>query len=200
MTNSSDSPNALDYRHHSYDLLSVAGGYFKFGPEEEEHLLRVWNTVQECTPSVCPVENLCKFRSKGKGKCAAIRTYLAQVYSDMLETNQRELDSARLHQIGLHLLPIYKTLVRLLMEELVVLRATTVSPKGTVGVHPIFKEIRSTVKLIDQLWRSIGLQAPPTGGLPLKDANPVDGEGYYEEMERKAKERLRNLSGGSSDD
>ncbi|MCP3681909.1 MAG: hypothetical protein GY861_04390 [bacterium] len=75
------------------------------------------------------------------------------------------LDEPMLYQIGIHLMPLYKNLCKLKIEELGVKQAVTMNTKsGRDQINPIYKEIREHIKIIQMMWRDIGLkgaQLPP---------------------------------------
>ena len=91
------------------------------------------------------------------------------------------LDEPTFYRVGMHLMPMYRTLCRLKIEELGVNHIITTSDTGRKQANPIYKEIRDTIKLIDSLWHSLGLtkfavvEIPED--LPMED-KPVDSHGH----------------------
>ena len=84
---------------------------------------------------------------------------------------------------GMHLMPMYRTLARLKIEELGVNNIITTSDTGRKQANPIYKEIRDTIKLIDSLWHSLGLTKFAVVDIP--DDLPMGADDdYYSQVER----------------
>jgi hypothetical protein len=82
--------------------------------------------------------------------------YLESLYTSVLGT-YHYLDEAMLFKIGMQIIPLYVQLVKLQIVELSLTSPTYVSYKGTVMVHPIYKEIRETLKTIHIMWKDLDL-------------------------------------------
>jgi hypothetical protein len=125
-----------------------------------------WDGIQECTGGAvdptdmnavvnqCPVTDMCTYIKRGK--CAVQVKYLETLYSSILGT-YTYLDEPMLFKIGMQIVPLYLQLVKLQIAELAVRHPTYLSDKGTVMVHPIFKEIRETMKTIHIMWKDLDL-------------------------------------------
>ena len=126
-----------------------------------------WDGIQECTggifevdpmdpnpPNICPVNHLCSYIKRGK--CAVQVKYLEALYSSMLGT-YHYLDEPMLFKIGMQIIPLYVQLVKLQIVELSLHSPTYLSDKGTILVHPIYKEIRETLKCIHLMWKDLDL-------------------------------------------
>lgn len=125
-----------------------------------------WDGIQECNGGPvdvgdemammnrCPVADICTYIKKGK--CAVQVKYLESLYSSILGT-YTYLDEPMLFKIGMQIIPLYLQLVKLQIVELSLRHPTYTSDKGTIMVHPIFKEIRETLKTIHIMWKDLDL-------------------------------------------
>ena len=118
------------------------GGIFEVNPDDPN------------PPVICPVNHLCTYIKRGK--CAVQVKYLESLYSSVLGT-YHYLDEAMLFKIGMQIIPLYVQLVKLQIVELSLHSPTYMSDIGTVMVHPIYKEIRETMKTIHIMWKDLDL-------------------------------------------
>jgi len=94
------------------------------------------------------------------------------------------------YQVGMHLLPLYKVLCRLKMEEILIRSQDVVleNARGVRYINPVYKEIRETIKLIQAMWRDIGLKKALTPTVPDDPFAGRDTLGnYYDSMEKVAR-------------
>ena len=125
-----------------------------------------WDGIQECNGGIvdtedemammnrCPVADICTYIKRGK--CAVQVKYLESLYSSILGT-YTYLDEPMLFKIGMQVIPLYLQLVKLQIVELSLRSPTYTSDKGTIMIHPIFKEIRETMKTIHIMWKDLDL-------------------------------------------
>ena len=125
-----------------------------------------WDGIQECTgglhvvdsehpnPFACPVSHLCSYIKRGK--CAVQVKYLEALYSSVLGTYSY-LDEAMLFKIGMQIIPLYVQLVKLQIVELSLHTPVYETDKGAVMIHPVYKEIRETLKAIHVMWKDLDL-------------------------------------------
>ena len=116
--------------------------------------LFAWDGVQECSPETCPVTEMCRYIKRGK--CAVQMNYLKALYGAILGT-YRYLDDVMLFKIGMQVIPLYVMLVKMQMVELSLDSPVYVTEKGAILPHPIFKEIRETLKAIHIMWKDLDL-------------------------------------------
>jgi hypothetical protein len=124
------------------------------GLVRENVTMFAWDGVQECDADTCPVSNLCNYIKKGK--CAVQMSYLKALYGAILGT-YKYLDEAMLFKIGMQIIPLYVQLVKMQMVELSLESPTYTTDKGAVLPHPIYKEIRETLKTIHIMWKDLDL-------------------------------------------
>jgi hypothetical protein len=155
--------------------------------------LFAWDGVQECDPQICPVDHRCTY-DKG-GKCSVQMTYLKALYKAILGTYSY-LDDAMLFKIGMQIIPLYVTLTKMQMLEMS-LQSPMVASKNGVMAHPVYKEIRETLKTIHTMWKdldlsfSFGGKVDPNKGKPT----PVEGTTDTGDVERGDPEYYKKLQG-----
>jgi hypothetical protein len=79
------------------------------------------------------------------------------VQSVVLGEMSHKMTTAQMYRFGMQMLPLYRTLARLKIVEMGVANVMVTAASGKMEVHPVYKEIRETIKLTEMLWRSIGL-------------------------------------------
>ena len=144
--------------------------------------LVVWDAVGPCDVDICPCASSCVYASSAPEKCTVQVTYLQHVLDMVLATFPAVSDKD-MFMVGMHIIPLYKVLCRLLMVESGLDRYTYTSNAGTPGIHPVLREIRNTITAIRGEWRELDIaSSPPHPSLP----NALSGMGYYEAMEKGA--------------
>jgi len=116
--------------------------------------LFAWDGIRDCSDHNCPVVNMCNYLKRGK--CAVQVKYLETLYNSILGT-YKYLDEAMLFKIGMQIVPLYVQLMKMQMEELALESPMIVTEKGALVVHPIYREIRSTLACINGLWKDLDL-------------------------------------------
>jgi hypothetical protein len=112
-----------------------------------------WDGIKECNPN-CPMIDECTYLHKGK--CAVQIQYVQTLYNSIL-TTYSYLDEAMLFKIGMELIPLYVHLVKLQIVELSLDTPMESTEKGMPFVHPIYKEIRETLKTIQMIWKGMDM-------------------------------------------
>jgi hypothetical protein len=117
-----------------------------------------WSAVHLCQKRRCPAYDACKFQKSGR--CALMMSYLG-AFSEMIHAEFGEEIVKRgerfLYQIGMHLIPLYRILCKLKIAEFGVVSPTFTTDKGVIKPHPIFREIRDTIRAISMMWERLGL-------------------------------------------
>jgi hypothetical protein len=117
-------------------------------------MMFAWDGIRECTRDECPVVDQCKYIHSGR--CSVQVQYVESLYKAILSTYSY-LDETMLFKIGMEVIPLYTHLVRLQIIELSLTTPMTESAKGTAMVHPVYKEIRETLKTIGAMWKGLDL-------------------------------------------
>ncbi len=137
---------------------------------EEEGIIEFY-AVNECTLERCPIYLHCCHLKKER-QCQIQVKYLKAINEIVLGMVPIEdLSAMQRMKIGFHLQPLYRALCRLKMEELSLRRPTQITNVGTRAMHPVYREIRETIKVITTVLKDLGID----GGKVKKEA-----EGYYE--------------------
>lgn len=132
-----------------------------------------WDAIQDCEGERCPAHEFCEFDQRGK--CTVMRQYLKSVMTLIFRNFAEDLTEPHLYRIGMHLMPLYKMLCRMKIEEMAVRRVVTVDDKGKRAANPLYKEIRETIKLIEQTWKRLGLDPLMSLDPDFEDENFMDG-------------------------
>jgi len=136
-----------DIKRLSIGDLSIAKGEIRDGV-----ILYAWDSVPDCSVSDCIVFDKCKYIKQGR--CAVQLHYLQALYGAILGTYST-LDDAMLFKIGMQIVPLYAHLIKLQMVELSLDSPIEHTDKGTPYVHPVYKEIRETMKTIFVMWKDL---------------------------------------------
>jgi len=114
-----------------------------------------WNAVQQCDPEMCGCTGICPNPDETK-PCSILSAYMGNVYDMMIRTYKGSMTEDTAFRIGMHLVPLYKILCRLKMQEFEERGVMVMSGKGDRKVNPIFDEIRKTITLIEKTWTNLG--------------------------------------------
>jgi hypothetical protein len=114
--------------------------------------LLIWDAVPRCVPSQCVAESYCRYSYSAKGRCKVMLAYITGVIVKIYGHFKKDMTDKQILAMGLHLVPLYKTLCKFKLEEMGVERVTQVGNKGKLYAHPIYKEIRETLRVINQTW------------------------------------------------
>jgi hypothetical protein len=167
--------------------------------DRETHLRLVsWDAVSYCYRTIgdepCPIHDLCEYdpeneptrgpKAGAHGKCIVQLDYLREFERALMAVLPKDTDQLTMYRIGIHLIPLYKQLCKLNMEEV---HCKTMIKKGKQRqINPVLKEIRVVLKDIESVWKSIDFMRTknqrrklPEPGLPSKYAETS----YYEQME-----------------
>lgn len=160
------------YRKDCFMIADISGlsiGSLKLdkGLVRKDVRMFAWDGIPECSgglfdvnaegfnpDTVCPANNMCSYVKRGK--CAVAVKYLESLYSSILGSYSY-LDEAMLWKVGMQIIPLYVQLVKLQIVEIALISPIYTSDKGTILMHPIYKEIRETMKTIHIMWKDLDL-------------------------------------------
>lgn len=177
-------------------MIKLGGLDLDKGEVRPGHTFFMWDAVQDCVEHECPVYDECKYEKRDK--CAVQVKYVSSICHVIINT-YKYLDDVQLTKIGVQLVPLYSHLCRLKIIEKSITLGNIVgsTAKGIQFIHPVFKEIRQTMLMINQMWRDllirpINLMTPdpsdPSAPLSNPDNDPrlIDGDRtYYKKLTRK---------------
>jgi hypothetical protein len=159
------------------------------GLDHDGESMYVWDVGQKCMHKSCPALEQCQYEegaSEG-ANCMVMQKYIRSA-SIILYANQKGLTSAQRFQIGMHIMPLYKILCKLKIEEVGVTRIVSTTERGSLVANPLYKEIRDTIRAIDSVWKSIGAQDVKINISPDFGSS---SENYYDRMEKNAMTDMR---------
>jgi len=165
MSSEPDKGNGEGYEHEvSYDVAAYVTRGGNSGLTE-------FYAINECTLDQCPIHLHCRHK-KVRRQCQIQVKYL-RAMSDIILGNAtlESFSPVQLMKIGFHLQPLYRALCRLKMEELSLRRPTQLTNTGTRAMHPVYREIRETIKVITTVLKDLGIDDKKV---------KKEEEGYYE--------------------
>ena len=114
-----------------------------------------FDTVKKCSES-CKIYEICTMKRVGE-KCQIERLYIATAMKPIYDELGTVLTSFDKIRLGLHLTPLYQLLARLQKESITQENVAHSTDSGLIRIHPIYKEIRETIKIIDDMWSTLKL-------------------------------------------
>jgi len=138
--------------------------------------LIMWDALPDCVEE-CPIYTTCPYASmqRRRLKCEMRRRYLESVMGS-LEKGVQKKDEMSSLTIGLLTAPLFNHLISFKIFA----HSLQHSVMSGRKVHPIYKEIRATIKEINGLLKDLGLTADGKRG------NYLDGDSdYYDTMIQK---------------
>jgi len=149
------------------------------GNSDDDNQLYSWDAISDCLGDECACFEMCEYSKIGK--CRLQLNYIKGITNIIYKNFSAKLDEPTCFRVGMHLIPLYGILCRLKMEEIVVNRAVHMT-KGGFKIHPIYKEIRETIRGIENMWKNLGFNGTtPQGG--FSGGSDDAGSSYYDAME-----------------
>jgi len=159
----------------------------EFDEQKSKIKLYSWDVLPLCQSDRCPASNFCQYLT-GKSipdRCLVIQKYIKHTVDVIFGNIGEKMTEAQLFRVGTSLIPLYRNLARLKIEE-----AGMLSPmetvKGRSTPSNIYREIREHIKAIDSLWKSIGIEMIDMKfNLPGGDVfDGAEGDSYYDQLEK----------------
>lgn len=154
--------------------MSLNSGDFKVQTKKLSSIsTKCFDAVVPCQPDICELASRCPYvdavdedpetgslryaPTRGVGnKCEVRRSYIDGVFKTLNEAvsqDGRVLNIVDAHRVGLLILPLYNSLMDF---KLAVLGANGSIYHGK-GANPAYKEMRATIKMIDDMLKDLGL-------------------------------------------
>jgi hypothetical protein len=160
--------------------------------DEKQQVFPVWTAMQDCEMAACVAAHTCPYLDgvvsyyearKTIRHCQVMSKYLKMVESMLITRFGKDLTEVDLFRVGIHLIPLYKQLIRFKIIEMSISTAQVgeVTRSGTTKMHGLFREIREVLKSIDMAWREIGISKEKQPAAPDIPKNAK--KDYYEIME-----------------
>jgi hypothetical protein len=133
----------------------------------------IWDYVDRCTED-CVVAEQCQYKMVGNCKVQYqyMRTVLELVQNEFVNTN-----SEQLFHIGMHLIPLYRGLCKMKLVEASLKSLQYSTAQGGLRIHPIYKEIREQLKLIDDTWKNLQLKKESVKSSEVPSYEWMTGDG-----------------------
>jgi hypothetical protein len=171
-------------------LINIGSANLNKGEIREGMVLKGWDSVSDCTDSDCLLVSKCNYVHKGK--CGVQVAYIKN-FCDTIFNTYKYLDSNCLFKVGMHLMPLYSHLCKLKIVEASISDPINTTAKGLIQVHPIYKEIRETLKAILMVSRDMDLFAHgviPDIDIDLDDSDDVHGSrNHYKKISEETDRR-----------
>jgi len=128
----------------------------------------MWDKVRECRILDCKLFHTCpyfdskvkieramKYHAEGRslGSCRVEQKFLCYVQVPFMELLMKHPDPFVMQDVGLKLMPMYHTLVQLLMEKAGVKDVSYCDSKGIKRINPVYDQIDRTLKSIAEVWK-----------------------------------------------
>jgi len=114
------------------------------------------DAVRDCVGEDCPVYQKCPYSKNGK--CSVETGYISAVMDSYYDLIKKDMNQELLNAFTLRLLPLFHQLVRFQIFAYSVQEVCYVTSRGLLKMHPVFKEIRETIRSIEATQKSIGLE------------------------------------------
>ena len=124
------------------------------GNTKDGFQLIMFDAVQNCRAERCPIFHDCKYMKTGR--CTVEMNYLKALLDSMTQMIGNDMSQGVLNKITLHLLPLFHQLIRFQIFAYSVEDVCYTTPNGQHKAHPIFKEIRDTLRSIESTQSSLG--------------------------------------------
>jgi hypothetical protein len=152
-----------------------------------------WNAVQKCDSSICGCIDLCSNPCPGN-PCSVLSSYMSNVYETMIRTYKGVMTEDSAYRIGMHLVPLYKILCRLKMQEFTEIEVMVTNSKGERKVNPIFEEIRKTILAIEKMWMNLGYLVSDGSAKKDKFVGAFNQRNYYDIIESGGMPMLKDMN------
>ena len=128
--------------------------------------LAIMDYALKCRGAECDIYETCPY-SEGYELCQIHKEYTSHIIK-MVYRYDREgkLNDHQLHIIGMTMMPLYTHLFRFQLAEMAL--STPVVYGKTIYMHPVYKEIRNTTKLLFDIWAKMGLGVGVSAPMPEK--------------------------------
>lgn len=171
--------------------IDISSDNINKGLVREGKSLIAWDCIQTCDLENCPISETCVYKKNEGDKCKLQVEYL-QSLTNMILTTYRYLNDDMLYKVGMQLIPLYSMLCRQKIVEKSVISLAYFDAKGIVRIHPIYKEIRETIKTITVVSKEIGFTDIINPDMPRIGREGFGDVNHYEEISKNA-DNKRNI-------
>ena len=161
-------------------VVNIASDSMNKGEVREGHSLISWDCIQTCTEH-CPIHSTCTYKVTPHSKCNLQTQYLERLTETIFST-YRYCSSEVMYKIGMQIVPLYSMLCRQKIVEKSVMNLAYEDNKGVTRIHPIYKEIRETLKTIASIWKDVGFIPAINPNLPTVGRPGFGDPSHYERI------------------
>ena len=150
----------------------------------DDVVIYFWSSVSDCQDG-CPLHDRCVHA--GIGKCEVQKEYMSNVATTIFRNYGDKIPEPILFRVGMHMIPLYTMLCQLQLQAHGI-EIVNVG-KNKIYIHPIMKEIRETIKILEGLWKTLDLHADWqfTVNLTKEDIEKMYKQQVTSHMKKKAK-------------
>ena len=121
----------------------------------------VWDYIHACEPSTCELakHDICNYDKEGL--CGVEEWYVNAIFAVLAGFAERSGDVLVKQWLGFHVMPLYHQLVKLKKLEWAVSAVGRMEFQTKMGdwkIHPVYREIRDTIRAITMEWKVAGMQ------------------------------------------
>lgn len=121
--------------------------------------LAIMDYALPCRGSECDIYGTCPYAEQSD-ICQIHRQYTNHIIKMVYRYDDNgKVNDHQLHVIGMTMMPLYTHLFRFQLAEMAL--NTPVVYGKTIYMHPIYKEIRNTTKLLFDMWAKMGMMGEP---------------------------------------
>jgi len=137
----------------NFGSIALTKGSISVGKERLQ--LVVWDAVEDCKGERCVIEEKCHYQKTGR--CTLQFKYVSNIIQGLVEEMETvgAITPSIMNTIGLHIVPLYGHLVKFKILELGLDSPSYFTEKGGIKIHPVYKEIRETLRSITIATRSL---------------------------------------------
>ncbi|MBR5574348.1 MAG: hypothetical protein IKW35_07640 [Paludibacteraceae bacterium] len=158
--------------------------------------LAIMDYALKCRGGECDIYDTCPY-NEGYELCQIHKQYTNHIIK-MVYRYDREgkLNEHQLHVIGMTMMPLYTHLFRFQLAEMAL--STPVVYGKTIYMHPVYKEIRNTTKLLFDIWAKMGLGVGVSAPMPERGTGGSvydiisAAEGIDEDVEESVSKQTKN--------
>lgn len=161
--------------------------------QSDKYEFVVWDYIHACEPGTCELarNDICTYinNEKEPGLCAVEEWYIHNIFATLAEFAKKSGDDLVKQWLGFHLMPLYHNLVKLKKTEWAISAMGRIEYQTNIGdwkIHPIYKELRETIRSITREWKVAGMMEVAKELGYLNTAEPKDvGEGMTKHRKRR---------------
>lgn len=117
----------------------------------------LFTAVRPCSMERCPIFDLCPYTKAPNVKCKVEITYLDALFKSLLNISQGEVSQEMMNKYTLHILPLHQMLIKFKIYAYSIEETFYTTRTGNIVVHPVFKEIRNTIRQIESSLSNMGI-------------------------------------------